>query len=74
MRGNELWAILDKHLQDREYIGGNKLTIADFPVGPVIHRYQSIVEDRPETPNIDRWYNNLKKSAAYQKIVMIPME
>ena len=74
MRGNELWAILDKHLEDREYIGGNKLTIADFPVGPVIHRYHSIVEDRPATPNIDRWYNNLKKSAAYQKIVMIPLE
>ena len=74
MHGNELWAILDKHLEDKEYIGGNKLTIADFPVGPVIHRYHSIVEDRPATPNIDRWYNNLKKSAAYQKIVMIPLE
>jgi glutathione S-transferase len=74
MRGNELWGILDRHLEDKEYIGGSKLTIADFPLGPVIHRYHSIVEDRPSTPNIDRWYNNLKESEAYQKIVMIPLE
>jgi len=73
-RGNELWAMLDKHLEGKEFIGGDKLTIADFPLGPVIHRFHAITENRPDTPNVDRWYNNLKKSEAYQKIVMIPLE
>jgi len=73
-RGNEPWAMLDKHLEGKEFIGGDKLTIADFPLGPVIHRFHAITENRPSIPNVDRWYNNLKKSEAYQKIVMIPLE
>lgn len=72
--GNRHWKILEKHLEGREYIGGDALTIADIPLGPVIHRFHTIVEDRPSTPNIDRWYENLKKSEAYKKIVMIPLE
>ena len=72
--GNRLWGILDRHLEGKEYIGGDNLTIADIPLGPIIHRFHSITENRPSTPNIDRWYENLKKSTAYQKIVMIPLE
>ena len=72
--GNRLWGILDRHLEGKEYIGGDNLTIADIPLGPIIHRFHSITENRPATPNIDRWYENLKKSTAYQKIVMIPLE
>jgi glutathione S-transferase len=73
-RGNKLWAMLDRHLAGRDYIAGDRLTIGDIPVGPMAHRFLSLVENRPATPNLDGWYRRLTERPAFQKICMPPLE
>ena len=29
--------------------------------------------ERPELPNLQRWYNSLSARAAYKKVVMLPL-
>jgi glutathione S-transferase len=73
-RGNKLWAMLDRHLAGRDYIAGDRLTIGDIPVGPMAHRFLSLVENRSATPNLDGWYRRLTERPAFRKICMPPLE
>ena len=73
-RGIELWAMLDTHLKDREFVAGNALSIGDIPLGPMAHRFVSLVTDRPATPNFDAWYQRLTERPAFRKICMNPLE
>ncbi len=73
-RGNQLWAMLDTHLEGRNYVAGDDLSIGDIPLGPMAHRFISLVKDRPATPNFDAWYQRLTERPAFQKICMNPLE
>jgi glutathione S-transferase len=73
-RCGEHFCLLDKHLADNQYLAGDKFTIADVPAGTSLYRYFELEIDRPVVPNVSRWYDSLKKRAAYQQHVMIPFE
>lgn len=73
-QGIKLWAMLDKHLGGRQYIAGDELTMGDIPLGPQLHRWMMLVENRPAMPNLDAWYQRLTERPAYQKVCMIPLE
>lgn len=72
-RGCELWAMLDRHLEGRDYIAGDKLTMGDIPLGPQAHRWFELVKDRPAMPNFDAWYQRLSARPAYKKNCMNPL-
>lgn len=66
--------ILEAHLQGRNWIGGDKLTMADFPVGPNIHRFFNLPFDRPDLPNLKKLYDRMCGRPAYNKnIASIPI-
>jgi glutathione S-transferase len=67
------FAILDRHLADRAFVGGDRLTIGDIPVGAATYRYYALAIDRPDLPNVRRWYEALTKRPAYATHVMIPL-
>lgn len=68
-----LWSLLDKHLADTPFVGGETLTTGDIPVGAAAFRYYSLVRDRPAMPHLDRWYAALGKRPAYRKHAMNPL-
>ena len=70
---NDLWSLLDKHLADKAFVGGDALTTGDIPVGAAAFRYYSLVEDRPSMPNLDRWYASLGERPAYRTHAMNPL-
>ncbi len=67
-----LLAQLDAQLADRDYIMGDRLTMADIPIGAIMYRYFSLDIDRPALPGVDAWYARLCERPSYQKHVMIP--
>lgn len=73
-QGVNLWGMLDRHLADRAFVAGDQLTMGDIPLGPQVHRWMMLVEDRPSMPNLDAWYQRLTERPAYQKHCMIPLE
>ena len=73
VEAGKLWSVLDQHLEGRDFVNGDQLTIGDFPVGAAAFRYYSLVEERPAMPNLDRWYAALGERPAYFAHVMNPL-
>ena len=69
----ELLAIADAALADRQYFGGNALTIGDVPLGCHVQLWMRLPIERPEHPNLKRWFERLCGRPAYKKIVDIPL-
>jgi len=72
---NKSYLILENHLEDRDYIVGNRFSAADIPAGMTLYRYFGMGEiKRPSMPNIERWYEKLCERPAYQAHVMLDFE
>lgn len=68
-----LFQLLDAHLAERAFVAGDHLTLGDIPIGASCYRYKNLDIDRPETPNLDAWYDRLKAREPYAVHVMIEM-
>ncbi|MCB2053459.1 MAG: glutathione S-transferase family protein [Geminicoccaceae bacterium] len=66
-----LWRLLDEHLAHSSFVAGDRLTMGDIPLGCAWWRYANLDVDHPAVPNIDLWYQNLKRRDAYRRHVMI---
>ena len=59
--------LLEKTLEDREYLCSNRLTIADICVSYAIHLAGSLGIDQAFKPNIKRWTDMLFEREGYKK-------
>ena len=66
--------ILDEQLSSHAYVAGNRLSLADVPVGALMYRYANLdlTDDLP--PNVQRWYAALTEREAFQNHVMLPFD
>jgi glutathione S-transferase len=64
---------LDARLSDRSFVGGNKFSMADIPVGASAYRWYELDVDHPHLPNLRRWYEDLTRRPAFEKNVMLPL-
>ena len=64
---DEKIALLEKALEDREYLCSNRLTIADICVSYAIHLAGSLGIDQAFKPNIKRWTDMLFEREGYKK-------
>ena len=51
-----LMAILDAHLATRDFMVGERFTIADIPLGCEVHRWFGLPQAREKRPHIERWF------------------
>lgn len=65
-------AILDAQLAQCPYVTGQRLTMADIPIGPAIHRYFNLPVERPAVPNVEGWYKRLTERPAFREHVCFP--
>ena len=61
-----LYGVLDKRLQDREYIAQD-YSIADMAVYPWIVPYQQQQQNLGDFPNVKRWFETVENRPAVQK-------
>ncbi|MFZ4809503.1 MAG: glutathione S-transferase family protein [Hyphomicrobiaceae bacterium] len=66
--------ILDKHLADRQFIVGDRLSMADIGVGALMYRYYNLEIARTRLAHLEAWYQRLTDRKAYQDHVMIDFE
>jgi glutathione S-transferase len=67
-------AVLEHFLERRNFVAGNELTMGDIPIGGVIYRWYAMDIDRPDRPNIARWYDRLSERPGFAEHIMIPLE
>ncbi len=68
-----LLAVVDKHLQGRDYLAGDGLSLADMPVGAMTYRWYGLDVEHPDYPNLRAWYERLTERPAYREHVMLPI-
>jgi glutathione S-transferase len=70
----DLFHILDRHLANRLFVGGDALTIGDIPPGAQLYRYFQLEIERPSLPHVEAWYERLCSRPAYREHVMVPFD
>jgi glutathione S-transferase len=70
-RAGDKLAVLDAQLAGKQFILGERLTMADIAVGAIMFRYFDMPITRPAQPNVEAWYQRLSSRKAYQDHVMI---
>lgn len=65
--------ILDARLADRAFLAGDDFTMGDIPAATTIHRWYGLDIERPELPNVLRWYDQMRRRPAFRQIVMTPL-
>jgi glutathione S-transferase len=69
----QVLVIVDAQLRSRQFLAGSDFTVGDIPLGCGIWRWMALPIDRPELPNVQRWFETLAQRPAYRKIVMPPL-
>ncbi len=69
--GKRLYGVLDKRLEDHEYMVGD-YSIADMATWPWISRFEWQTVDMNEFPNVKRWYTAIAGREAVQKGYDVP--
>lgn len=67
-----LFEVLDTRLQDRDYLAGNQLSIADIANWAWVRTYAWSGVDIEGLDNLKRWLDTLAERPAFQKGVAIP--
>lgn len=67
-----LWALLDQRLEGRDFIE-ERFSLADIALGIFAHRWFALPVERPELPNLRRWYDGLCRRPGYATHVCVPM-
>lgn len=68
-----LWTLLDRHLKGRAFVEGEAFTLADITLGIFAHRWHALPIERPEFPELRRWYGTLAGRPGFARHVMVPM-
>ena len=72
-----LLARLDAHLATRAWMAGDRLTMADIPIGCELHRWFGLpaaLYARPAWPNLERYFATLRDRPAARGILDLPLE
>ena len=65
--------ILDRRLSTRTYVTGATFTMGDIPLGCMTYRWYALDIQRPDLPNLRRWYDRLVARTGFKTHVMLPM-
>ncbi len=67
-----LYGVMDKKLEQNQYIVGKSYSIADISIWPWVARFDWQEIDLNEFPNVTRWYKEMANRPAVQKGWLVP--
>ena len=68
-----LVAILDAALAGRQFINGDRFSMADIPLGCAIHRWYGMPIDRVARPNVSAWFERVRQRPGAQAALTLPL-
>jgi len=69
----DMFWILDTHLATQRYVGGDRFTLGDIPVGISAHRWVSLAVQRPVMPALEAWYERISGRTGFQNVRALPL-
>jgi glutathione S-transferase len=62
----EAMKMLDTQLGRTAYVAGDAFSMGDIPVGVIAYRFRQLCPERPNMPNLERWFAAIEKRPAFQ--------
>ncbi|NQW08694.1 MAG: glutathione S-transferase family protein [Alphaproteobacteria bacterium] len=72
-KGVEVYGILNDRLTGRDFIVGDRLTMADIPVAIQCYRWLTLVENRPPMPALEAWFERCRVTKGFKKWIDLPL-
>jgi len=66
-------ALLDAHLEGRDFVAGDAFTLADIVNGCAAHRWLALPCEKARRPNLERWYGTLKSRPASRQVTSLAL-
>ena len=68
------WRIVDRQLEGRDYMEGERLSLADIAIGAYARRWLGVDGvSRPALPNLQRWFETISARPGFREFVAPPM-
>lgn len=58
--------IVSEHLESKEFLALDKLTIADIALAPILGRCLNFPYDRPSMPGLEAWFERIAERSAFK--------
>ena len=68
-----LLALMDAHLADHAFMGGDRFGMADIPLACEMHRWFGLPQPRQARTHLDRWYQNILARPATRGVLDLPL-
>ena len=65
--------ILDQCLCDKTFLAGDAFSMGDIPAATTVHRWYALDIEHPDLPNVQRWYDLMKRRRSFHEVVMTPL-
>lgn len=72
-KGEKFAAVLDAHLAVRDWVAADAFSAADISVGCAAHRWLGLPMPKQSRPNIERWYEGLRKRPGARQVLSQPV-
>lgn len=67
-----LMALLNAHLERREFMAGEAFTMADIPIACDVDRWYALPIERPGRPHLERWHRGILAHPASRGVLGLP--
>ena len=74
LRAIEVWQMVEKQLEESDYLAGSGLTLADICVGIWGYRWYAYPIERPPLPRFKAWVERLGKERGFELHVAGPLK
>ena len=72
-QASQTWEIVDRYLNESNYLAGDTFSMGDIPLGVWAYRWLNLPIDRPRLGRVEQWYERLCERVPYHKHIMIPL-
>lgn len=66
--------LLDRCLSEHGYVVGDRLSLADIPIGALMYRYVNLDATDDLPPRVAKWYGALTEREPFQTHIMLPFD
>ena len=64
-------SVLDAALEQRSFVAGDRLSLADIALGPSVYRWFTLPVQRNNQPHLLAWFERMQQRPAYRTHVMV---
>ena len=68
-----LMDLLNQLLENRLFIAGEQMSMADIPIACEVHRWWGLPQSRPSWPHLERWYAQMRQHPGSVGVLDLPL-